>query len=68
MDNKAIDLSKYRIDRAREELANAKLLYKNKSFLAANNRAYYSIFHTQRQIETAEELIGLAEEYICNKM
>ena len=23
---------------------------------------------TQRQIETAEELIGLAEEYICNKM
>ena len=35
----------HRLEQAKNELSDAKLLYKNKSYLSANNRAYYSIFH-----------------------
>ena len=43
-------LSIYRFERANQELATAKLLIKSKSFFAANNRAYYAIFHAIRSI------------------
>ena len=45
MDKKAIELAKYRLERAKQDLGDTELLYKNNSLLAANNRAYYSIFH-----------------------
>lgn len=39
------DLAKYKLDRAREEIDTAELLYDNDRLKAANNRAYYSIYY-----------------------
>lgn len=123
------ELAKHRLDQAKEDLVAAKMLYDGELYKSANNRAYYSIFHsikavlalepidfkrhkdvlgyfnknyintevfprkmgrkiidasniredsdyddefvvdkekTLKQIQTAEELIGLVEEYISN--
>lgn len=40
------DLARYKIERAKEELENANLLYENERLKAANNRAYYSIYYS----------------------
>lgn len=44
------NLSQYRIQRAEEDLAAAKLLYRERKFRIANNRAYYAIFHALRAV------------------
>lgn len=55
MDKKEnINLALYRLERAKQENSNAKLLYKEKSYLAANNRAYYSIFYSIRAVLAME--------------
>ncbi len=46
----------HRLEQAKNELSDAKLLYKNKSYLSANNRAYYSIFHTIRAVLALEPI------------
>ncbi len=40
-----IDLAKYKLERAKEELDTAGLLFDNEKLRAANNRAYYSIYY-----------------------
>lgn len=40
------DLAKYKIERAKEELGNAQLLFENNRLKAANNREYYSIYYS----------------------
>lgn len=42
------DLVQYRLEQAKRELKDAKLLYNDNSYLSANNRAYYAIFHSIR--------------------
>ena len=49
------DLSLYRLERAQEDLKTAYDNYKQKNYRAANNRAYYSIFHSIRAILALEE-------------
>ena len=44
------DYSKYRLERAENDLRAAKLLFSNGEYRAANNRAYYSMFHSMRAI------------------
>ena len=39
------DLYKYRVASAKEALESAKILMNANSYKAANNRAYYAIFH-----------------------
>ncbi len=39
------DLSLYRIESAKEALDTAKINFREKKYKAANNRAYYAIFH-----------------------
>ena len=58
MDDEVTPLSfaRYRLDRAKEDLKAAELLYKNDSFLAANNRAYYSIFRAIRAVLALERV------------
>lgn len=56
MDKKAIELAKYRLERAKQDLGDTELLYKNNSLLAANNRAYYSIFHAIQAILSLERV------------
>lgn len=46
----------HRLEQAKNQLADAKLLYRNKSYLSANNRAYYSIFHTIRAVLVLEAI------------
>ena len=46
--------AKYRLERAKEDLLDAELSYKNTRYLNANNRAYYSIFHAIRAILALE--------------
>ncbi len=50
------ELVMHRLEQAKNELADAKLLYNNKSYLSANNRAYYSIFHTIRAVLALEPI------------
>ena len=40
------DLAGYKLERAREELDTAELLFNNEKLKAANNRAYYSIYYS----------------------
>lgn len=56
MDEKAIALAKYRLERAKQDLKDTQLLYKNNSLLAANNRAYYSIFHAIQAVLALERI------------
>lgn len=44
------DYAKYRLDRAREDLAAAHMLFENGNYRIANNRAYYAIFHSMRAV------------------
>lgn len=45
MDNKAIEFSQYRLERAKETLKTAKVIFDIKDYKSANNRAYYAIFY-----------------------
>ncbi len=45
------DLSKYRYERASEELENAKLMLDNGKYKLALNRSYYSIFHDMQTMK-----------------
>ena len=42
--------AKYRMERSKEDLSAAKLLFENGNYRAANNRAYYAIFHALRAV------------------
>ena len=44
------DLSKYRLARAKEDLSTAERNYASGDYRAANNRAYYAIFHALRAV------------------
>lgn len=51
-----IDLAYYRLERAKQDLSDAELLYKNNRLLTANNRAYYSIFHALKAVLAIERV------------
>lgn len=44
------NLSQYRMQRAEEDLDAAILLFRERKFRIANNRAYYAIFHSLRAV------------------
>ena len=45
-----IDLSRYRLQKAKEMLASAKRDMDANDYASANNRAYYAIFHAMRAV------------------
>lgn len=45
-----IDLSRYRLQKAKEMLASAKRDMDAEDYASANNRAYYAVFHTMRAV------------------
>lgn len=51
-----IALARQRLDRARDDLRMANILYDNNELLGANNRAYYSIFHSMRAVLALERV------------
>ncbi|MDO4756936.1 MAG: HEPN domain-containing protein [Parabacteroides sp.] len=44
------EYASYRLERAKEEYETAVILYETGHYRAANNRAYYSIFHAMRSV------------------
>lgn len=48
------ELSRHRLEQAKEDLKAAELLYKSKLYKSANNRAYYSIFHAIKSVLALE--------------
>ncbi|MCI9604838.1 MAG: HEPN domain-containing protein [Ruminococcus sp.] len=49
------ELSKYRYERAEEELENAHSMLKTGKFNLALNRSYYAIFHAMRSVNVLDE-------------
>ena len=50
------ELSKHRLEQAKEDLKASKVLYDMKLFKSANNRAYYSIFHSMKAVLALEPI------------
>lgn len=50
MDKRVSDLSRYRMEKAREDLLSAKLLFDNSWINQSINRSYYAIFHAVRSL------------------
>lgn len=50
------ELAKHRLEQAKEDLQAAKLLYDAKLYKSANNRAYYSIFHSIKSVLAMEPI------------
>jgi len=50
------ELSKHRAEQAREDLEASKFLYSGKFYKSANNRAYYSIFHSIKAVLALEPI------------
>ena len=48
--------AKYRLERAKQDLSDAKYNYKDNRYLNANNRAYYAIFHAIRAVLALEKV------------
>lgn len=71
----SIDLVMHRLEQAKEELNAGKLLYKEKFYKSANNRAYYAIFHAIRAVLGLEpidfkkhkDVIAHFNQYYINK-
>lgn len=58
MDNETIEsFAKYRLDKAKETLETAKMIFKEgKDLTSANNRAYYAIFYAIRAVFAIKEI------------
>jgi uncharacterized protein (UPF0332 family) len=56
LDAKIIELSKYRLSKAIDELDTAVELVENGRYSQATNRSYYSIFHAVRALLALEEV------------
>lgn len=50
------ELAKHRLEQAKENLEEAEALYNIKKFKGANNRAYYSIFHSIKAVLALEPI------------
>lgn len=53
--NPMFQLSKYRIDKAKEDLRAAEILFENNLFSQSLNRSYYPIFHAVRAVFVYEK-------------
>lgn len=56
MDENSIELSKYRIEKSKEELEAAKILYKKNIMKSSLSSSYYSIFHAARALLILKKL------------
>ena len=48
------ELANHRLEQAKDELQDAKILFNVKSYKSANNRAYYAIFHAMKAVLALE--------------
>ena len=50
------ELANHRLEQAKEELNDAKMLFDVKSYKSSNNRAYYAIFHAMKAVLALEPI------------
>ena len=50
------ELANHRLEQAKEELNDAKMLFSVKSYKSSNNRAYYAIFHAMKAVLALEPI------------
>ena len=50
------ELANHRLEQAKEELRDSKVLFDIKSYKSANNRAYYAIFHAMKAVLALEPI------------
>ena len=50
------ELAMHRLEQAKENIEEAEILYKMNKFKGANNRAYYSIFHSIKAVLALEPI------------
>ena len=55
MDGSVTDLSKYRLETAKDDLATAKSNFEDARYRASVNRSYYSIFHALRALTALDQ-------------
>jgi len=55
MNNKIITLSKYRLEKAKEDLTASRINLENGLIKASINRSYYAIFHSIRAVNALDE-------------
>lgn len=55
MDGSVVDLSKYRLDRAKDDLETAEANLREHRYSASVNRAYYAAFHALRAITALDK-------------
>lgn len=55
MEKRQRDLSRYRIEKAKEDLESSKLNMDNKKFSPSINRSYYAMFHAVRALLALEK-------------
>ncbi len=50
MENSIAELSKYRMEKAKDDLDTAEIMLDNKKYSQSINRSYYAIFHALRSL------------------
>lgn len=55
MEKRQLDLSAYRLDKARDDLETARINLENNKFSQSINRSYYSIFHAIRALTALDK-------------
>jgi uncharacterized protein (UPF0332 family) len=55
MDNRLIELSKYRLEKAQKDYQAAKTLFESGSYPQSLNRSYYAMFHAVRSLFALEQ-------------
>ena len=55
MDGSVIDLSKYRLETAKDDLGTARKNYEDERYRASVNRSYYAIFHALRALTALDQ-------------
>ncbi|MCD7894448.1 MAG: HEPN domain-containing protein [Erysipelotrichaceae bacterium] len=55
MEKHRIDLSLYRLEKAKQCLSSSRILYDTNDYLGSANRSYYAIFHSMRAVLALEK-------------
>lgn len=50
MDVKLLELSNYRMEKAKDDLESSRLMFDNRKFAQSVNRSYYAMFHATRAL------------------
>ncbi len=66
LEKERCDLSRYRLQRAKELISDAESLFDRESYKSSNNRAYWSIFAMQPAIPT-QQLKSQISEHTCSQ-